>query len=159
MILSLDLLPEEIIFQHNLKDIARDGYVYLEIWKGIYGITHVGMLSNNVAVHVRRTYGYSSTAHTPGLWRHQTSPIYFTLVLENFGVKYVGLQHAEHLVAALADLYPLNTDREGKLYCDLTLNWDYNALTVDITMTGYTPEALNKFQHPTSQHQNNLPHY
>ena len=57
MILSLDLLPEEIIFQHNLKDIARDGYVYLEIWKGIYGITHVGMLSNNHNTKYLAAYG------------------------------------------------------------------------------------------------------
>ena len=26
-------------------------------------------------------------------------------------------------------------------------------------MTGYTPEALNKFQHPTRQHPQNSPHY
>jgi hypothetical protein len=32
----------------------------------------------------------------PGLWRHDTQPAQFTLVVDNFGVKYVGEEHANH---------------------------------------------------------------
>ena len=47
MRLALNVLPEEIILQYNLRDIVEDGYVYLEICKGIYGLPQDGMLANN----------------------------------------------------------------------------------------------------------------
>jgi hypothetical protein len=43
-------------------------------------------------------HGYFQHRHTPGLWAHGRShPIQFTLVVDDFGVKYVGKEHAEHL--------------------------------------------------------------
>jgi hypothetical protein len=39
------------------------------------------------------------------LFNHQTRPITFSLVVDDFGVKYVGREHAEHLVATLEKLY------------------------------------------------------
>ena len=43
--------------------------------------------------------------HTPGLWRHVSHPIPFTLVVDDFGVKYVGKNHADNLVNALKKKY------------------------------------------------------
>ena len=125
----------------------------------MYGLFKAGMLANNQLTKHFSTYGYSLTAHTPGLLRHQTRPISFTLVVDNFGVKYVGRQHSKHLVAALVAPYPLTIDWEGKLYCGLTLNWDYNAHTFYFTMHGYIPEALHKFKHPTGQLPQHSPHH
>ena len=39
--------------------------------------------------------------HTPGLYRHVSRPISFTLVVDDLGVKYVGKKHANHLVNVL----------------------------------------------------------
>ncbi len=74
-------------------------------------------------------------------------------------MKYVRRQHAEHLVAALKALYPVTTDWNGQLYCGLTLQWDYAARTVDLSMPGYIPAALHKFQHPTPLRPQNSPHH
>ena len=41
---------------------------------------------------------YYELAHTPEIWWHITRPIQFTLVVEDFVVKYVGQEHAEHLI-------------------------------------------------------------
>ena len=46
MRLGLNLLPEEIILQYNLQDIAEDAYVYLEMCKGMYGLPQADMLAN-----------------------------------------------------------------------------------------------------------------
>ena len=89
MRLDLNLLPEEIILQNNLRYIAKDGYVYLEICKGMYGFTHASMLVNNHLNKILGTYGFIPAAYTPGLWRKQMCPIYFTLVVDDFGVKYL----------------------------------------------------------------------
>jgi hypothetical protein len=159
MRLSLSLLPDEIIQQYNLLAIAHDGYVYIEIRKGMYGLPQAGILASKRLTKHLATFGYYPTAQTPGLWRHKTRPISFSLVVDDFGIKYVGRQHAEHLVAALKALYPVTTDWKGELYCGLTLHWDYTARTVDLSMPGYIPAALHKFQHPEPLRPQHSPHH
>jgi hypothetical protein len=50
--------------------------------------------------------GYTPTANTPGPFTHMTCPIAFSLVVDDFGVKYVGRKHAEHIVATLQSRTP-----------------------------------------------------
>jgi hypothetical protein len=38
---------------------------------------------------------------------------------------------------------------EGKLYCNVTLDWNYQQLTKDFSMPGYVTAALHKYQHAT----------
>ena len=75
--------------QYNLCNLAQDGYVYLEICKGMHSLPQVGILANKCLTKHLATYGYSPTAQTPGLWRHCTHLIAFSLVMDDFGVKYV----------------------------------------------------------------------
>ncbi len=159
MRLALDILPEEIIVQYDLRTLATHGYVYLEIRKGMYGLPQAGILANQRLTKHLATFGYFPTAQTPGLWRHQTRPIAFSLVVDDFGVKYVGRAHAEHLLAALESLYQVTTDWQGQLYCGLTLRWDYQARTVELSMPGYIPAALHKFQHPALTRPQHSPHH
>ena len=55
--------------------------------------------------------------------------------------------------------FPVLHDNKFYRYCGLTLNWYYNTRTVDITLPGYTPAALHKFQHTTSQLPQHSPHH
>ncbi len=41
-----------------------------------------------------KEHGYFPSKTTPGLWTHEWHPIAFTLVVDDFGVKYVGEEHA-----------------------------------------------------------------
>ena len=61
----------------------------------------------------------------PGLWKHEWRPIQFTLVVDDFGVKYVGKEHALHLKSTLEDNYGVTTEWDGKRYIGITLYWDY----------------------------------
>jgi hypothetical protein len=94
-------------------------------------------------------HGYHHVEHTHGLWHHKTRPITFTLVVDDFGVKYVGKEHADHLLNALKKHYEVTEDCEGKLYCGTLLEWDYDNRTVILSMPGYIENALHKFQHNT----------
>jgi hypothetical protein len=78
--------------------------------------------------------GYYECKHTPGLWRHLTRPISFTLVVNDFGVKYVGKEHVNHLIKCIKEKYELTEDWSGDLYCGIKLHWDYSVRTVDISM-------------------------
>ena len=71
----------------------------------------------------------------------------FSLVVNNYGVKYVGEEHANHIVDALDKHYEILKDCEGKNYCGLTLEWYYVARKVHVSMTGYVKDALQRFKH------------
>ena len=80
------------------------------------------------------------------------------MVVDDFGVKYVGRENAEHLGSALRDLYKATEDWEGKLYLGITLKWDYGARTVDLSMPGYVQKALKKFCHAPPTRAQHSPH-
>eukprot|EP00804_Cyclotella_cryptica_P013525 CCRYP_017242-RA/>CCRYP_017242-RA protein AED:0.41 eAED:0.41 QI:0/0/0/1/0/0/5/0/589 len=96
--MPLALFPDHIRAQYNLDKHAIHGFVYLELRGAIYGLPQAGTLANKLLRKRLAPHGYYEVAHTPGLWRHVTRPISFTLVVDDFGVKYVGQEHAEHLI-------------------------------------------------------------
>ena len=49
------------------------------------------------------------------MWKHNIRPIKFTLVVDDFGVKYSEKEHNIHLKVALKKIYKLTIDWEGKL--------------------------------------------
>ena len=61
-----------------------------------------------------RKKGYFELPHAPDLWNHVSQPISFTLVVDDFGIKYEGNGHANHLLGALTDYYK-NGKRLGGL--------------------------------------------
>jgi hypothetical protein len=49
MHLGLDIIPEEKILAHNLRAIVNtDGWAYIQIRKGMYGLPQAGILANNL---------------------------------------------------------------------------------------------------------------
>jgi hypothetical protein len=97
MKMMLSRLPEEIIQKYNLNALAVDGWFYIEIRKGMYGLKQAGLFANQLLQTRLAPFGYYPARHTPGLWLHKTRSISFTLVVDDFTVKYVGKHHAEHL--------------------------------------------------------------
>jgi hypothetical protein len=157
MQMLLSRFPEEIIQKYNLNALAVDGWVYIEIRKGMYGLKQAGLLANQLLQTRLAPFGYYPAKHTPGLWLHKTPPISFTLVVDDFTVKYVGKQHVEHLRNALLRTYELTTDWTETVYSDMTLKWDYNKRTCDISMPGYVSNVLSKFQHNSPKHPQHTP--
>jgi hypothetical protein len=72
--------------------------------------------------------------------------------VDDFAVKYVGKQHADHLINALLQSYQLTIDWEAKVYSGMSLKWDYKKRTCDISMPGYVSNVLSKFQHDAPKH-------
>eukprot|EP00978_Attheya_sp_CCMP212_P035634 scaffold156249_cov52-Attheya_sp.AAC.3 len=96
-----------------------------------------GKLANEYLRKKIAPHGYYEVKHTPGLWKHVTRPIIFTLTVDDFGVKYVGKRHAQHLLRILESQFSaVSTDWTGELYCGITLDWNYEEGWVDISMPG-----------------------
>jgi hypothetical protein len=148
MRIKAELVPEEFKQQYKLHDKIYKGFIYMEIRRGCYGLPQSGILANKLLKKRMAKHGYFEVQHTPGLWKHVSRPIKFTLVVDDFGIKYVGEEHFEHLINALKEHYDVTVEKEGKLYCGITLNWDYNKRTLDISMPGYVQKQLIKYNHP-----------
>jgi hypothetical protein len=130
----------------------------VEICKGIYGLPQAGILDfNQLKTHLAAR-DYASCTHTPGLWTHSTRDITFSLVIDDFGIKYTNRDNAIHLLVALEEMYTVTTDWTGSLYLAMTLSWDYIHSTVDISMPGYVAKALEHFQHAPTRRDDHSPH-
>jgi hypothetical protein len=153
MRIPLKIIPDHIIEQYDLRSKAKNGFVYMEIRRAMYGLPQAGVLANKLLKQRLAKHGYYEVAHTPGLWKHISRPISFTLVVDDFGIKYVGKEHADHLLNALKQDYTIDIDWTGSLYCGIALKWDYHNKTVDISMPGYIKKILQRFQHECSKPQ------
>jgi hypothetical protein len=136
MVINFSSLPQETIDKFNLVELAQYSKLYIEIQKGMYGLPQIGILTNELLERNLAKEGYRPTQHTRGLWKHDTRLVSFLLVVDGFGVKYVGREHAEHLMACIKKNYEISSDWKGTAYCGLTLEWDYKNKTVDLSMPG-----------------------
>jgi hypothetical protein len=80
--------------------------------------------------------------------------------MDGFGIKYVGKQHAHHLIKAMEENYEFFKDWAGQLFCGcgIKLNWDYTKRTMDLSMPGYIQATSHKFQHPSPKREQHAPH-
>ena len=104
--LKLSDIPTEVIEEYNLRSIATDDdFVYVEIRAGMYGLPQAGLIAQQLLEKRLNNDGYYQDKYVPGLWHHEWRPIKFTLVVDDFGVKYVGKEHAEHLLGVIQKHY------------------------------------------------------
>ena len=99
MKLHIHIIPQEIIEEyalHNLVD--EDGWIYLKIVKGMYGLKQAGIIANMELTRHLDKFGYHSVQHTPGLCKHNTGATIFTLVVDDFTIKYASCLDA-YLIA------------------------------------------------------------
>ena len=131
----------------------------MQIEKSMYGLPQVGILANNLLQQQLKPHGYYEATHTPGLWRHRTLPIKFTLVVDDFGIEYVGKDDAENLLNAIKENYEVSVDWEERIYCGITLTWNYEGKQyVDTAMPTYVPKTLQKIEHPTPKKPQHTPY-
>jgi len=113
----------------------------------MYGLPQAGLLANELLEKQLNKHGYHQSKLVPRLWKHEWRPIQFTLVVDDFGVKYVGEEYAQHLKSILEKHYKVTTDWSGCHYIGVTLDWDYAQRRVHLSMPGYVAKALKQFQH------------
>ncbi len=145
-------MPEDVIAHNKLTDIAtHDGYICCKIQKGMYGLPQAGIIAQQLLEKCLKRHGYRQSTITPGLWKHDTRPISFSLVANDFRVKYVGVENAQHLLDTVQKYYTCLCDWKGEQYCGLAIRWDYMGQKLHLSMPGYVCKPLTRFQHPPQQ--------
>ena len=81
-----------------------------KITKGIYRLPQAGRIAHDKLIKHLANGGYVPTGKTPGLFKHTSRPIYFCLVVYDFGVKYTSRNDAEHLINYISKGYKCTTD-------------------------------------------------
>jgi hypothetical protein len=82
----------------------------------------------------------------------------FTLVVDNFGIRYTNKQDVEALIAIINKEYKCSQDWTGNRYIGLTLNWNYEIHYIDLSMPRYIACALQRFVHPMPRRPEHAPH-
>ena len=88
----------------------------------MYGLPQSRLLAQQLLQKLLNGKGYQQSEFMPGFQTHKCHPIYFYLCVDNFGAKYNGKQHADHLIAVLKEHYTISQDWKGQRYLGLDLD-------------------------------------
>jgi hypothetical protein len=80
------ILPN-FLDKYDLHGKIYNGFLYMEIRKGMYGLPQSGILANKLLRKRQKPHGYFKVPNTPGQWKHKHRPTVFTLVVNDFGIK------------------------------------------------------------------------
>ena len=116
----------------------------------MYGFPHAGRIAQDVLIERLAKHGYHQTG-TTCLFRHDTNGVAFTLVVDDFGVKFKDPAAADDLVRCLQLYYTLTIKKNATKFLGLTIAVDPIAREVRLSAPGVIPKALQRFaQHSTA---------
>ena len=143
--ISTRFIPETTMKKYEMHKYENNKAVLFEIKKCMYGLPQAGYLSQQRLIAHLKKYGYYQTRNVPCLFKHKTNSCVFTLVVDDFGLKYAVKRDAEHLIDTLQKLYKLHIDWEGKKYLGFEIHFDDEAQEVVLGMPKYVPKMLELF--------------
>jgi hypothetical protein len=154
-------MPEEVIKEYKLHEyVTPDGWVYIKVIRGLYGLPQAGSLGHDLLERRLNKEGYFQSQTVPGFWKHMTKPIQFVLVVDNFGIKYLKQEDLDHLIRLLEKHYDVAVDFNRREFVKIELDWDYENKRVHLSMAPYLQKALRQFDNlvPTHHHDSPYPH-
>ena len=78
--LALSCIRNKIVDQYNLRSLSSDGWVYLEIRKGMPGLKQAVRIANDRIKAYLAHFGFTPVPRTTALWKYTTKPITFSLL-------------------------------------------------------------------------------
>ncbi|KAL7487981.1 hypothetical protein ACHAW6_013560 [Cyclotella cf. meneghiniana] len=104
-------------------------------------LPQVGSLGHDLLEQRLNKQGYNQRQIIPGLWKHKNQSIMFTLVVDDFGIKYMTDKDLDHIIKMLQkydDVQPKNVK--------IDLDWDYKNRCIYLSMAPYLKKALRQFR-------------
>ena len=157
MRIAFKYFPQDIVQRYDLQSkVASDGYVYIKIKRGMYGLKQAAILAHEQLFQNLAPFGYHPIPNT-NFWKHETRPTVFCLCVDDFGVKYFSKNDADHLLQALGSHYKYTVDWKGSHFCGYHFDWHYQDGFVDLSMPTYIPNLLKRLNHKKGKDQHS-PH-
>jgi hypothetical protein len=152
MMVRRDQLPRDFQARWSDPRYWQDNKILMKVVKTIYGLPQSGLLSQQRLVKHLAAHGYHRTTSNECLFSDAAKTVQFTLVVDDFGIKYTDPQRRDHLLAVLRMQYDITTDAHGKKYLGITIDFDGGAGTVTLSMPGYVHSALAKLDYSPKAH-------
>ena len=83
-----------------------------------------------------------------GRFHHETFPIDFTLVVDDFLIKCKNKSDPQHLCQAMGKCHEFKVDEDAKQHVGTHLKWDCDQRVVTLSMDGCVKQALLELEHP-----------
>ena len=138
-------IPEETMLEFDLQQYVSNDAVLFQVDGTMYGHPVAGRIANADLVAHLAAHGYIQDPNIPCLFTHSTNRVSFTLVVDDFGIKYTGKASLDDLIRVLELKYVITVDLTGQKYVGIRLAWDYNANTVTLDMPTTIPDAIARF--------------
>ena len=135
------ILPEDF----QLDQYTHNGYVLFEVTEGMYRLPQVGYPTQKELVDYIATFDYFLFTTDLCLFRHKTNKVAFAFVVDDCLVKYKDCAPAMQLLSALQERYPLKYDWSPSQYLGIDIAFDKRKRTVKLSVPGYIPKMLCRF--------------
>jgi len=138
-------IPTSLLEAHDLVKFVVDGHILCRVDGTMYGHPYAGRGANIDLVAHLLAHDFTQDSNIPCLFTHRTRCMSFTLVVDDFGVKYNNIDDFNFLVSSLQKKYELHIDLTGSKYIGVRLDWDYLANTVTPSMPNYVAAGIARF--------------
>ena len=118
--------PVDIRQKYNLDALLYNGYIYVEIKAGMYGLKQASVLAYYHLSESLTAAGYVPIIGSLGMWKHKSRNIVFNLCVDDFGVKFFNKDDVQHLINTLSSKYTVTCDWTGNNFLGYNIEWDYN---------------------------------
>jgi len=76
------------MIEYNLYEKSKEGFIYMEIMQGMYGLPQASILANKLLKKRLKPHGYYEVKHIPGFFKHQSNlPLSSTIAESNMSKK------------------------------------------------------------------------
>lgn len=115
MKIKWEYIPEDIKSKYNLEYMLHDGYIYVKIKKGMYGLNEAAILAYKKILTYLKPRGYYPIPGTSGRWLNVTRKTVFCLCVDDFGIKYYNKDDLNYFQDSLKDYFDFHLDYEEKI--------------------------------------------
>ncbi len=142
--ISLKFLSAAILTKYNLRKFMHNGSILFDVTKSMYGLPHAGRISQDCFIERLASHGHLQNV-TTCLFRHATNSVTFTLVVDDFGVKYMNSADTDDLIRCLRLYYDVTIKKSPTKYLGITIAVDKAAREVRLSALGVIAKALKQF--------------
>ena len=146
MRVPVKFLPIATITKHKLHQFINNGQMLCEIAKGMYGLPQAGILAQKQLLTRLAAAGYTQDELVPCVINHKNNGITFTLVVDDFGIKFTNSEGAEHLISTLQRHYEIKVNRTGSKYLGMKIAIDYDTRVCAMSIPGYIEKVIIQFR-------------
>ena len=114
--ISIKSIPAETMMEFDLQQYADNGNVLFQVDGTMYGHPVAGRIANADLVEHLAQHGYIQDPNIPSFFENSINKVSFTLVVDDFGVKYTGVENLQDLIRVLELRYIIKVDMSGKKY-------------------------------------------